>query len=120
MSTSTDGPTEQTCPSIGWADGTLGIVAGSGAAVCCTGPLLFGALGMSGIASALTSLPFFYHIILQWIALLIMVGTWSWFLYKWFQLPNDQRWNRMSIITGLILTAASLYVLRSWATHVLI
>jgi hypothetical protein len=120
MTSETNVESEPSCSRICWSDSILGIVAGSGAGLCCAGPLLFGALGFSGLAGTLASLPFVYHVILQWIAVAIMVGTWTWFLYKWFQLPENQRWSQVSIITGMILFGISLYVLRSWATHVLI
>lgn len=120
MTSDTDGSPELSCSSLGWKDGLPGMIAGSGAGLCCAGPLLFGALGMSGIAGGLASMPFVYHVILQWIALAILAGSWTWFVYKWFQIPVERRWTPASIIMGLILTAISLYVIRSWATHVLI
>jgi hypothetical protein len=120
MTTESNVDGETSSSRIGWTDGLLGIVAGSGAGLCCTGPLFLGALGFSGLAGTLAALPFVYHVILQWIAVTILIGTWTWFLYKWFQLPKTMRWNRAPILTGIILLGVSLYVLRSWATHVLI
>lgn len=108
------------CSQPGWTEGFLGLLAGSGAGVCCAGPAVLGTLGLSGLAGGLASMPFFYHVLLQWIAVAILVGTWTWFFYRWKQLPHDRRWNRLSTVTGLILMGITLYVLRSWATHVLI
>lgn len=109
-----------TYPGIGWTEGVLSTMAATGAGLCCVGPLLLGTLGLSGVAGALASMPFMYHVVLQWIAVAIMVGAWAWFLYKWFQLPDDRRWNLASVVTGIILVGISWYVLQSWAGHVLI
>lgn len=120
MTPASEDSSESSTPTVGWKDGFLGILAGSGAGLCCVGPLLFGAVGLSGTAGLLASMPFVYHVILQWISLGIIVGAWSWFLYKWFQLPGKQRWNRVAVITSLLLIGVSVYVVRSWARHVLI
>lgn len=120
MTPQTEDITSQSDMYISWWDGFLGILAGSGAGLCCVVPVILGVIGLSGLAGITASMPFVYHIILQWVALGILVVAWSLFLRKWLKLPKSQRWNRISIFTGLILIAVSVYVIRSWTTHVLI
>jgi len=120
MTSPSEDAAAQACAAPGWTEGFLGVLAGSGAGVCCVGPTVLGAVGLSGLAGGLASMPFVYHVVLQWIAVAILVGTWTWLAYRWKQLPDDPRWNRVSIVTGLILVGLTLYVLRSWTTHVLI
>lgn len=120
MKSDSDGSTDHSSTPIGWEDGFLGMLVGSGAGLCCTGPAVFGVLGLAGVAGILTAMPFVYHLILQWLALVLIGGVWCRFLYKWFHLPEERRWSRVPIISGGILVVMCLYVIRSWATHVLI
>lgn len=120
MSTDRRSSNNQARTEIGWKDGLLGIVAGTGAGICCLGPVVLGLVGLSGLAGTLSALPFFYHVILQWIALGIMAGAWIIFLYRWINQPEENRWNRVSVLTGGLLVIMTLYVIRSWVTHILI
>lgn len=104
--------------SIGWKEGSGGILAGVFAALCCTMPPFLGVLGLTGLAGLLGSMPFTYHLVLQWSALVILVFTWGWFGWKWSRMDTPRRRSVPTILVGLVLLFISFYVLKTWYAHV--
>jgi len=88
------------------------------AALCCALPPLLGVLGLSGLAGVVGSMPFTYHLVLQWMVLGLILFTWGWFGWKWTRMNQDNRRSYWTIVTGIILVIVTLYLVKNWYAHI--
>lgn len=103
-----------------WSDGRFPVLAGLLAGLCCGAPPLLGTLGLTGLAAALSAMPFGMHLVLQWVALGLILVAWGWIGLRWRRTPSSSRWRARSVVIGAILIAATLYVLKNWYVHVFV
>ncbi len=103
-----------------WSDGRIPVFAGLVAGLCCGAPPILGTLGLTGLAAALSSIPFGMHLVLQWMALGLILAAWGWIVFRWRRTPSSSRWTARTVVLGTILVAATLYVLKNWYAHVFV